>query len=655
MFDFVDRHKRLIQVVLAVMFLPFAFFGVDVYFRDSAGGQAVAKVGGQAISQEEFSRALRERQMSIQNAVGGRIDPAMLDNPELRQAVLDGLIQRHLLVDQAQSVGISVSEDQLKRTIADVAVFRDETGKFSFSRYQEMLRSEGMTPAMFEARLRQDIMVQQLSSGLVGSTMPSRTSADLLLRLSGQQREISYATIAPEGFLGQVKLDPAAVRQYYDANSGEFHVPEQVRVDYVVLSAEMLGQGMAVAPDEVRKFYDTNRNQFGVEESRQAAHILVGVEAGASAEAKQKARAKADALSRDLQKNPGGFAEAAKKSSDDPGSAARGGDLGFISRGAMKDTPDLERAVFTLKPGEISAPVETTYGFHIVKVLAVQPGKIKPFEEVRAQIEKDLRKQLASRRFAELSDQFSNVVYEQSESLKAAAELAKAAPRQSGWITRTNAEAPLNHPRLIGAIFSDEVLKDRRNTEAIEVAPGTVVAARVVEHKAAAIQSFDEVRASIEKKVALREASRLAALEGRRLLGELGQGKSPAVTWSPAQLVSRNDPKGLPEPVLRQAFRLDTASIPAYAGTESPMGAFILLRVGKVVEAEGGTPEKSKALAEQMRSVLAQEVMLSYIASIKQKGGVKINKEYLEKKDDSGPSSAPAQPNRPMPPKRGAF
>jgi peptidyl-prolyl cis-trans isomerase D len=324
----------------------------------------------------------------------------------------------------------------------------------------------------------------------------------------------------------------------------------------------------------------------------------------------------------------------------------------------MKDTPDLERAVFALKPGAVSEPVETTYGFHIVKLLAVQPGKVKPFEEVRPQLEKELRKQLAARRFAELSDQFSNVVYEQSESLKAAAELAKAAPRQSGWITRTSAEQPLNQPRLIGAIFSDEVLKDRRNTEAIEVAPGTVVAARVIEHKAATTQSFDEVRASIEKKLALREASHLAAFEGRRLLDELRQGKAPAVTWTPAQLVSRREPKDLPEPVLRQAFRLDAASLPAYAGTESPMGAYILLRVGKVVDAEAGAPEKSRALSEQIRSVLAQEVMQSYITSIRQKAGVKINKERLERKEDdtsSSSSSAPVTPNRPGPARRGVF
>ena len=632
MFDFVTRHKRLIQVILGIIFLPFAFFGVDIYFRDMGGKQAVARVGDYAIGLDEFNRALRERQEAIQRSVQGRIDPAMLDNPGLRQAVIEGLIQRHLLVERAQNTGITVSNERLRDAIGEIAAFRDENGKFSFPRYQQFLKSEGMTPAMFEARLRQDMMLQQITNGYAGTTLVSHAAADLILRLASQQREVSYLTLSPDSYLSRVKLEPGAAKQYYEANVNEFRVPEQARVEYVVLSADSLMQGIQLDPEEVRKYYESNRKQFGIEESRQAAHILVSVEPGASPEAKQKARARADEIYREVQKDPGGFAEAAKKHSDDPGSAAKGGDLGPISRGAMKDTPEFERALFQLKPGEISAPVETRHGFHIIRLVTLQSATVKPFEEVRAQIEKDLKRQLAMRRFAELADQFNNAVYEQSESLKPAAELIKAAPRQSGWMTRTNAEPPLNNPRLLNAIFSDEVLKDRRNTEAIEVATGTIVAARIIEHKASSIQPLEEVRAALEKRLALREAARLAAEEGRRLLEDLKQDKPAKVAWSPSQRVSSDDPKGLPEPVLRQLFRMDASKLPAYAGVDSPRGAYVLLRLDRVVETEKIPPEKAKALSEQMRSGLAREILSSYITSIKQKAGVKINGELLEKK-----------------------
>ncbi len=633
MFAFIDKNKKLIQIVfLALIVPPFALFGVDAYFRDMGGGQEVARVGNYVISQDEFSRALRERQQVLQNSMQGRrIDPALLDNPEMRHATLENLIQRRLLIERALARGVTVSDDQLKSIIGEQAAFRDESGKFSFPRYEQFLKSEGMTPAIFEARMRQDMLLRQMSAGYAESSFVPRAVAELLLRLSGQQREISHATFSPDAFLAQIKLDPEAAKKHYDANPGEFRVPEQARVEYVTLSVEGLMEGVQVDPAEVRKYYDTNRRQFGVEETRQAAHILVSFEAGAGPEAKQKARLKADGIYSELQKNPGGFAAAAKKYSNDPGSAANEGDLGRISRGSMKEAPAFEQALYQMKPGEISPPVESQLGFHIIRLVSIQPSQVKPFEEVRGQIEKDLRKQLAARRFAELADGFSNAVYEQSESLKPAASLANTAVRQSGWITRERAESPLNNPKLISAIFSDEVLKDRRNTEAVEVASGTLVSARVIEAKPSSIQPFEEVRAGLEKRLALREAARLAAEEGRRKLEELKQGKPVKLAWSAPQLVDRND-RNVPEPVLRQAFRIDATKLPAYTSVDSPRGAFVLLSVTKVQEDANIPPEKAKALAEQLRMLQGQEALVAYVASLKQKAGVRISKDALEKK-----------------------
>jgi peptidyl-prolyl cis-trans isomerase D len=634
MFDFVTQHKRLIQVVLAIIFLPFAFFGIDTYFRGGGVGQAVARVGDYSISQEEFSRALRERQEALQRMTQGRVDPAMLDNPELRYATLDSLIQRRLLLDSALRVGVTVSEERLKDIIGRLQLFQDETGKFSLARYEQYVKSEGMTPAMFEARLRQDIILQQFTDGYADTTIVPRAVVERLARLSGQQRELSQYVLAPEKFMKQVKLDAGAGKQYYDANPAEFRIPEQVRVEYLALSAELLQQQAQPDPAEAKKYYEANRSQFEVRESRQAAHIFVSAEAGSGAEARQKARARAEKIHQQLLKAPAGFAEMAKKQSEDPGSAANGGDLGFIGRGSMKDVPEFEAALYQLKPGEISAPVETRLGYHIIRLTAVRPAQSKGLDEVRGQIEQELRKQLAGRRFAELADGFNNVVYEQSESLKPAAELIKTAPQVSGWITRLRAAEPLlNNPRLLAAVFSDEVLRNKRNTEAIEVAPGTLVAARVVEHKPESVQPFEEVRAALEKRIALRAAGRLAVEEGRRLLGELTQGKSVQIAWSAPQIASRAEFRNIPEPVVRQAFRLDTSKLPAYAGVENPQVEYTLVRVSRVQEAGDLPPEKAGEISGALRRVLAQEAMAAYVAALKQKSGVTINKEFLEKKE----------------------
>jgi peptidyl-prolyl cis-trans isomerase D len=300
----------------------------------------------------------------------------------------------------------------------------------------------------------------------------------------------------------------------------------------------------------------------------------------------------------------------------------------------MKDVPEFEAALYQLKPGEISAPVETRLGYHIIRLTAVRPAQSKGLDEVRGQIEQELRKQLAGRRFAELADGFNNVVYEQSESLKPAAELIKTAPQVSGWITRLRAAEPLlNNPRLLAMVFSDEVLRNKRNTEAIEVAPGTLVAARVVEHKPESVQPFEEVRAALEKRIALRAAGRLAVEEGRRLLGELTQGKSVQIAWSAPQIASRAEFRNIPEPVVRQAFRLDTSKLPAYAGVENPQVEYTLVRVSRVQEAGDLPPEKAGEISGALRRVLAQEAMAAYVAALRQRSGVTINKEFLEKKE----------------------
>ena len=655
MFDFVATHKKLILIVLLVLIIPpFALFGIDSYFTGREVGQVVARVGDHAITQEEFARALREQQQAMQRATEGRVDPALLDNPELRQATLEALIQRRLLAERAFRAGVVVTDEQLKTVINELPVFRDEAGKFSFARYQQFLKFEGMSPVQFEARLRQDLLIRRFSAGYGDTGFAPRAVVEQVVRLSDQQREVSQYVVEPERFLAQVKLDPAASRVYYDSNPGEFRTPEQVRVEYVTLSVDLFAQQVQADPAEVKKFYEANRAQFGAEESRQVSHILFS--AGTGDAARQKARAGAEQLYQQLLKNPAGFAEAAKKHSQDPGSAAKGGDLGSISRGTMKEVPGFEEAAFKLKAGEISPPVETPHGYHLIRVTALQPAQTKPFEEVRAQIERDLRKQLAGRRFAEVADQFTNVVYEQSDSLKPAAELVKAAPQTSSWVSRSHAAEPLlNNPRLLSAIFSEESIKNRRNTEAVETAPSTLVAARVIEHKPPAVQAFDDVRAGIERKLALREASRLASAQGRSLLGELKQGKNVQVAWSPPLIASRAETKGLADPVRRQAFRMDVSKLPAYAGVETLQGTYFLLRVTKVQDADKIPPERIQAFSGELRQVIGQETLSAYMASVRQKAGVKINKERLDKRDEGAPAPVPAQSDQPAPRKRGAF
>ena len=630
MFNIVQNNKRLLQIILAIIVLPFAFFGIDSYFRNSDNVQGLATVGDYSISQREFNDALRERQEAIQRMLNGRADAALLDNPELRFAVLDGLIRQHLLTNQALRSGMTVSDRQLQGIISELPVFQDQ-GKFSFARYEQFLKSQGMTPPMFETRLRYDLMRQQSDAAYSDSVFIPRTVVGRLLRLSEQQREVSQFVVAPDKFLAQVKLEADAAKKYYDGHQEEFRIPEQARVEYVTLSAESLSSQIQAAPAEIEKYYEGHRAQYEVKETRQASHILISVDSGAGAEARQKAHARAEEIYGQLKRDPGKFAELAKNHSQDPGSAANGGDLGLFGRGSM--VKPFDDAVFQMKIGDISAPVESPYGYHIIRLTAIKPGQLKGLDEVRGQIETELKKQLAGRKFAETAENFNNVVFEQSESLKPAADLAKTGIQKSGWITREHADdARLNNPKLLQAIFSEDVLRNKRNTEAVEVAPGVLLAARVIEHKPAVVQPFGEVSAAIVRKLTLQQAGQLAIQDGRDKLEKLKQGKDAQVAWSAPQLVSRNEPKGMSEPVLRQAFKADTGKLPAYTGIDDPRGGFALLKVSRVVEPEKAAADKQKALTEGLQQLLGQEGMSAYVASLRQKADVKISKELLEKK-----------------------
>jgi len=632
MYNFVSNNKRLMQVILALIVLPFAFFGIDSYFRSGTGGDVVAVVGDYKITQAEFSQSMRERQESLQRMAGGRVDPAMLDSNELRFAVLDNLVQQRLMFERAARVGLMITDRQIQEIVAGIDAFKVD-GKFSYERYEELLKAQGMSPITFEQRVRQDLITDHAAHPYVASTFVSRSEAAGLLRISEQQREISYFTLTTDRFLPQVKLDADAAKKYYDSHQEEFRTPEQVRIEFVVFSGEGLLAQIQPPVAEVRKAYDENLKRFEVKEARQASHILIM--ADATAESKKKAKARADEIYAQVSKNPKDFAALAKQNSQDPGSAANGGDLGFFERGSMVKAFD--DAVFSMKPGDISQPVETEFGYHIIRLAGIREGKAKSFEEARPEIESELKKQLASRKYAELAESFSNTLFEQSDSLKPAADLIKAAPQKSGWISRNGAEnALLGNPKLLQAVFHDDVLKNKRNTEAIEVASGVLVAARVLEHKPSAVQSFDQVSAALIKKLTLQQAAQLAAQEGRARLTAIREGKDAGkdaqIVWSAPQLASRGDPKGMPVDALRQAFKTDVSKVPAYAGVEVAGGNFMLIRISKVQEAAEGARDKQNAIAQTLRQVSGQAELAAYLASLKLKSDVKIRKELVEKK-----------------------
>ena len=630
------KQGCLVKGILILITVPFALFGVDYYFRNSRGAaDVVATVEGQGITQFEFNQALKDQADNYRNILGKNFDPAILDNPQARRSVLEGLINQRVLAEKAQRAGLTVTPGELAGKIAEVPAFQVD-GKFTTERYAQFLRSQGMSMSGFEARVRQDLLVQKMRDTVVNSTLLPISALEHYVRINEQQREISTATISPGQFAPMIKVPEAAQKAYYAAHPEEFKIPEQVRLEYVFLSTEQLIAEAQISDEEIRKAYDeaVARGLYQQKEERQASHVLISVAPDAKEADKKAARAKAEDLLKQANAKPEQFAALAEKNSQDPGSAKQGGDLGFFGRGSMVKAFD--EAVFAMKPGEIRGPVETDFGFHIIKLVAIKPEQIRKFDELKAELAQDLRKQKAGKKFAEVADNFANLVYEQSTSLKPAADSIKQTVKQSGWVMKTGAadDPLLNSPKLLEAVFSSEVLKDKRNTAPIEIAPNMLVAARVVDYKPAATRPFSEAAAAIEQKLKQEEGGRSALKLGKEKLALLQQGKpGPDLIWSAPKLVARQGQSDLPEAVVTQAFKLAAGKLPAYGSEQGAGGGITLVRVTKIVEAGTVDDAKRKSASSSLKQTLAQEEYAALLSQLRAKSDITMKPDAAEKKE----------------------
>ncbi|MCX8145706.1 MAG: SurA N-terminal domain-containing protein [Azovibrio sp.] len=622
MFDAVRNNKRIVQVFLLLITIPFAMWGLDSYMKSDGGTAQVAKVGDVKITLSQFQQALREQQDRMRAQFPG-IDAKLLDSPTVRESVLNGLVDQQLLLQEVQRLRLGVSVQALQSMIASIPAFHED-GRFSQRRYEAVLAAEGMTPAGFEAQLRRDLALQSLIGAVGESAFVARTVAERLVGLQTQTRQVQEVVLPWQSFVAQVQLEAAEIERYYEENRARFTVPEQIRVEYLQLSQNDLD--VTVSEADVKAWYDSHRDQYTQPEERRASHILL---TGANGD-KAKARAEAEALLAELQKHPGQFAELARKRSQDPGSASKGGDLGFFGRGMM--VKPFEEAVFALKEGELSGLIESDFGVHIIQLTGIKPARVQPLAEVRGQIEAELKRERAARAFAEAAEHFANLVYEQSDSLKPAAEAYKLAVRQSGWITRAGGEGVFAHPKLIEALFSVDVVQNGRNTEAIEVAPGTLVAARKLDYKPATLRPLETVKPEIEARLKEEKALALAARQGEAKLAALKAGQNEPLAWGASQNVSRIAPGKLAPAALAAVFRVDAGKLPAYAGVELPGVGYALYKVSKVENAAAAA-EVGAALKQQLNSLAASAEVEAYMAALRQRYKVEVRKDALRAKD----------------------
>jgi peptidyl-prolyl cis-trans isomerase D len=627
MFEFIRTHRRLMQFLLMLIIVPsFALVGISGY-QNSNDANTIAKVGALVITQQELEQAQRQQIDRYRQMLGEQFDQKMFDTPEARQGILDSLIAERALGVEVVRSHLTVSDLALQQEIAQIPGLVTADGKFDFERYKGLLAAQGMTPEMYDARLRRDMAMQQLSGAIQGSAFAPRAVTTRLSDLRDQEREVQELMLPVAQFVPQVKVTDEMVKAFYEKNGKFFEIPEQAKIEYVILDSAAVGDQVSVSDAEVSAYYAANQQRFTAAETRRVSHILIAANKDASAADKAAAKAKAEAVLAEVRKTPADFAKIAKAQSQDPASAELGGDLDLIEKGALPKP--MEDAAHALKQGQISDLVVSDFGFHILTVTELKAATVKPLSDVKLAITEDLKGQKMAKKYSEFAEIFTNTVYEQADSLKPVADKLKLKIATADNLARVPVPAlgavPLNNARFLQAVFADDALKNKRNTEAIEVAPKTLIAARVLEFKPAAKRPLAEVDAMIRQAVTQEEALKLASQAGIAKLAAL-KASGDTAGFGAGKLVSRRNAQGTSSLALTQLMKADVSKLPAYVGVDVPGQGYGIYRIGKVQQPAQLDAARRKAEQEQIATVIAQQEMYGYVEALKQKAKVEIVK-----------------------------
>ena len=614
MFEFVRTHNRLFQFILLILILPsFALVGMQGYtsFMDGSN-PSIATVDGRKITQAEWDGAHKEQIERLRRQMPN-LDAKLFDSPEIKREALDTLVRERVLRATASAQHLVISDERVQRTFINdpqLAFLRNPDGSVN----KAVLAAQGMNSQMLIERLRQDMTIQQVVGAVSGSVLATSANAGLAFDALLQQREVQLQRFDAKDFAARIEPGEAELEAFYKdaANSAQFQLPESAQIQYLVLDLEALKKQVTFNDDDLRKYYDENAARYSVPEERRASHILIKADKSANAADKTKAKASAEELLAQARKNPAGFADLARKNSQDEGSAPNGGDLDFFGRGAM--VKPFDEAAFNLKPGEISNVVESDFGYHVIQLTAVRGGSKKNFELVRNEVEQEVRKQLAQKRFTETAELFTNTVYEQADSLQPAADKFKLS-LQTATVQRTpapGAAGPLASVKLFESLFSSEALRNKRNTEAVETAASQLTAARIVQHNPARLQPLADVKVKVREQLVRKLAFAQAVKAGQDRLAALKKGELNGL--GEPVILSRPLARDLPRKVVEAILAADASKLPADIGVDAGAGTFVVARILKLLPRDPAVIDEKRAVQQYAQAWSNAETQAYYEA-----------------------------------------
>ena len=629
MLESIRKNSKIVMILLFLLIIPsFIFVGIDrSYFTESS--PTVARVDGNDIKQSDWDNAHRVESDRMR-AEMPNLDPKLLDSPEAKYATLERMVRDRVLTAAAQKMHLTTSDAQLVRTlqgIPAIASLRKPDGTLDADGYRALVASQGMTPEGFEANLRRNLALNQVLGSLQETSLTTPATTDAAMNAVLQRREIQVALFNAEQYKAALQPSADEIKAYYDAHQAQFRKAEQADIEYVVLDLNTVKQGIQLNEDDLRTYYKENAPRLaGVQEERRASHILINAPQSASAEERAKAKAKAEALLAEVRAKPETFAEVAKKESQDPGSAANGGDLGFFGRGAM--VAPFEQVAFSLPKGGISDVVATDFGFHIIQVTDTKQPPVPSYEQMRPKIVEELQQQQAQRKYAEVADSFSNLVYEQADSLQPTADKLGLKVVKATGVQRTpkqGAEGPLASARFLETLFAPESLDSKRNTEAVEFGTSQMVAGRITRYEPAHTEPLTAVEADVKRLWVADKAAEMAKKAGEDKLAEWKADAAKAQGLAAAQVISRNDPKGLPREVVDAALVAPVKDgSAAWTGVSLGKNGYAVVKVNKVLAPEARDAEFERQAAQQYVQLWSSAEVAAYYETLKNRFKVQI-------------------------------
>ena len=605
MFDFIRKHTKVTMGLLFLLIVPsFILFGLDGYNRSKDNAAVVAKVDGQEITQTEWDRA-HQREVERLRASMPTLDPKLLDSPEARYATLERLVRDRVLAAAATKSKLGTSDQRLARELQDspeISALRRADGSLDMERYRQMLNGQGLTPEMFEANVRHDLSSRQVLTAVSASSFAANPIADMALNAYFEKREVQIASFPTAQYAAKLNPTDADLEQFYKTNEALFQAPEQANIEYVLLDVDTVKKGITLNEAELKAYYDQNAARLSGTEERRASHILIASPKTASEGDRQKAKAKAVELLALVKRSPETFADVARKNSQDPGSAPNGGDLDFFSRESM--VKPFSDAAFAMKKGDVSDVVESEFGYHIIMLTDIKTPKQRSFDEMKSELEADVKKQQAQKKFSEVAEAFTNGVYEQADSLKPLAERLKLEVKTANGVTRmplVGATGALANAKFLNAIFSPDAIEKKRNTEAIEVASNQLISGRITQYTAAHTRPLTEVTDSVRQLWLAKRGAEEARQDGIAKLAAWKAAPASAVLQEPL-VVSRVQTQNLAPKVVEAALKLDASSLPVFSGVDLGAQGFVLIKLVQVLPRDP-VPE---AGAKQERSQYAQ-------------------------------------------------